>query len=312
VVGVIALIAGVILMAFLMTRPQKSPMEQFVENSGRFYMPQKTDIDYFQDYQPTGAEQLAGVAVSVGGDMNRCLCIGADGSVRQSAFDASGKTALYLKVDGNGRAQFGAPLTDAQDKPVLWVLGLDAKGKLTALTATDDAMTGQKTRWLAELQGAGEYRNGSDGNSYLHAASFKLYNAGYFADAGVKRYLQADGTTGWTTSDGDGVVIKVTMVVTAPADLHMTDILWYAFEHDKSQAPALGLIGSEPRAWSINPSLPKGLMFDAASGTVAMQKDLDVQPAPGATYTLTVSNKAGSATTQFSLAIGAGDLVPSL
>jgi hypothetical protein len=308
VVGVIALVAGVILMAILMSRPQKSPMEQFVENAGRFYMPGKTNIDYFEVYQPQGTPQLSGVSVSVDGDTKRCLSIAAEGTLRQATFDATGSTALYLKVDGQGYAQFGAPLTDAQGKPTLLVLGLDAKGNLGAFSGTDDVMKDQKTRWVAELQGDGEFQTGSDGNSYLHAASFKFYNAGLFAATGARRYLQAAGNTGWTTSDGNGATVKLTMVVTAPADLHMSDVLWYTFEHDESQAPSLGLPGSEPRTWSIRPDLPKGLTFSKDTGTVAMEPGVDVPPAASATYQLTVKNAAGQASATFSLAIAAGSI----
>jgi hypothetical protein len=139
----------------------------------------------------------------------------------------------------------------------------------------------------------------------MAGASFKLYNAGWQSAKGGKRYLQADGTSGWKTSDGDGAVVKLKMVTTEPAGLTMSDISWYTTDHDKVQGPALRTPGSAPRKWSIDPQLPKGLTLDPDTGFVAMDEGVDVPAVAAATYTLTVTNGAGSATTTFSLAVQA-------
>src|SRR5262249_42631968 len=64
VIGVVAMVAGVVLMLILLFRPQPSPVEKFArDKAGPYFMPRKTDVDYFQEYQQGNQPQRSGVAV---------------------------------------------------------------------------------------------------------------------------------------------------------------------------------------------------------------------------------------------------------
>jgi hypothetical protein len=301
VIGMIAMVAGVILIAIMLFRPQDSPVTKFAkESAGSYYMPFKTDIDYFQAYQEGDEPQRSGMSLTPDGDVKRALYIGSDGSLQQKEFDASGHTAFYLRVDAFGRAQIGAPMLNDQQKRTLMVLALDDNGKLIATNATTDTTTNEKMLWRAEILGAGQMEG-----EFLRAANFKLYNEYWNKKKeGGKRYISLDGLTGWKATDGVGQSIQIRMETTLPQELKMMDILWYTYEHDQQENPALGVPGSAPRIWSISPNLPPGLKFYSQWGIVAMEIGVDVPPAEKKTYKLSVKNAAGiGVSTDFTIAI---------
>ncbi|HYP00215.1 MAG TPA: hypothetical protein VER76_08495 [Pyrinomonadaceae bacterium] len=303
VLGMIAMVAGVVLIAILLFKPQDSPVTKFAkERAGTYYMPFKTDIDYFETYQEGNEPQRSGVSFTPNGDVTHALYIGSDGSLQQKQFDATGHTAFYLRVDAFGRAQLGAPILNDQKQRTLMVLALDDTGKLIATNATPDTVTNEKMLWRAEILGEGQ----KDGD-FLQAANFKLYNEDWNKKKGVKRYISLDGLTGWKATDGVGQSIQIRMETTLPAELRMMDILWYTYMHDQKQSPGLSVPGSAPRVWSISPDLPPGLIFSSDTGLVAMKIGEDVPPAEKKTYKLSVKNAAGiSVSTDFTIAIVSG------
>ncbi|MBK7822029.1 MAG: hypothetical protein IPJ61_13415 [Tessaracoccus sp.] len=304
VIGVIALVAGAILLAVLMFRPQESPLEKWArEKAGTYYMKYKTDIDYFQQYQPLGQKQRCGVSLAPGGKTSNCLFVADDGSLSQRPFDGTGHTALYLRTDEQGRAQLGAPVQDKDGNRTFLVLGLDQEGKLVAAKPTGDATADAAALWRAEIQSEGTKEKDKEGNSFLQSAPFLFYNDAWFTKTGKKRYIVADGATGWKADDGASTSITVAMVSTKPGMLTMADVAWMTYEHDKSASPVLGIPGSAPRKWALSPALPKGLLFLNDTGAVVMELGVDVPPAPEATYTLSVDNEVGRLDTSFKLKI---------
>lgn len=307
VVGVIALVAGIILIAILMSRPQETPVEKFAKSSGTFYMPFKTAIEYFQVYQPAGQPQRAGVAVLAGGDADRALKIGSDGSVRVTPYDGTGHTAFYVSTDSTGRVQIGAPILDGKDVPVLYALAVEDTGAVVAKSASGkDASLDTHLLWYTEVVGDGTYEESASGTRDLRAAPFRLYTA-LNDGTSKRRYLDVDGAGGWKLTDGDGVTVTLKMEVVKPAELTMSDVTWYTIEHDQRAEAALQVPGSEPRTWSIEPELPDGLEFLPQEGAVRMRTGVDVPPAAKQTFKLTCSNDVGTVSTDFSLAV----LVPA-
>lgn len=304
VIGVVALVAGAILLAILMFRPQDTPVQKFAkEKAGSYYMPHKTDIDYFQQFQPLGEHQRCGVSVAPEGRPAGCMFIADDGGLSQKPFDGTGHTALYLRVDELGRAQFGAPVQDKDGNRTFLVLALDADGKLVAAKPQGEATADTITLWRAEIQGDGTMLKDKDGNSFLQSAPFRFYNDAWFTRTGQKRYIVADGTTGWKADNGGGTTLTIGMVSTKPGMLTMANVAWLTYEHDKLASPVLGIPGSAPRKWALSPALPKGLLFLDDTGTVAMELGVDVPAAPEASYTLTVDNGVGRLETSFKLKV---------
>jgi hypothetical protein len=303
VVAVLALIAGVILLAVLWSRPQPTPVETFAKDkSGDFYMPFKAAIESFRFYQPQGTAQRAGVAMLPGGQRDHALTIRADGTAGQGALTSDGHTAFYITTDQFGRAQIGAPITDTQDRPVLFALGTDASGKVITKNAIGmESSVEPAIMWYADIQGEGTYEESASGVRELRSAPFKLRSA-YWADRGEKRYLATDGQAGWKLAD-EGTVITLEMVATKPQELTMNNITWYTVAHDEQSGPALQVPGSEPRRWSLSPDLPEQLEFDPAQGTIGMRRGVDVPPVAKRTYTLTVTNPEGVLSTTFDLQV---------
>lgn len=302
-----ALVAGVVLMCILMFRTKEGPVEKFAKNdAGPFYMPQKTDIDYFQEYQVGGSPQRSGVAITPNGNSGYALYVTADGSLRQQKFDASGHCSFYLRTDEFGRAQIGAPVTDSEGRQTFYVLALDDDGGLVAQTAVERTTTDERMMWRAEIDGEGHYDiDPVTGDEYLRWANFRLYNEYWHKEHSVRRYVSTDGSTFWKATDGSGTLLQIEMVTTAPGELRMSDISWHTYDHDQRQGPALGMPGSGPRTWSLSPELPAGLIFSADTGVVAMETGVDMKPVEKRTYHLKVSNAAGSAGTDFSIEIKA-------
>lgn len=307
VVGVIALVAGIILIAILMSRPTQSPVEKFATSSGTFYMPFKTAIEYFQVYQPAGQPQRAGVAVLAGGDADKALKIGSDGSTRIAPYDGTGHTAFYISTDSTGRVQIGAPILDSKNVPVLYALAVEDTGAVVAKSASGkDASLDTHLLWYTEVVGDGTYEESASGTRELRAAPFKLYTA-LNDGTSKRRYLDVDGAGGWTLREGDGATVTLKMEVVKPAELTMADVTWYTIEHDQRADAALQVPGSLPHTWTIEPALPEGLEFLPEEGSVQMRKAVDVPPAEKKTYKLTCSNSVGTVSTEFSLAV----LVPA-
>jgi hypothetical protein len=299
IVGMVAMIAGVVLIVILLNQPQQSPIEKFAKDkAGTYYIPFKTDIDYFQDYQTGDQPQRSGMAVRPQSNDKVCLYVEASGALAQKAFDASGHSAFYLRVDEFGRAQLGAPIVNTEGKQTFLVLALDKSGNLVATTAVANTLEEKSMQWRAEVLGPGTYEGDN-----LQAGSFKLYNEGWYVDKKTKRYISTDGSTGWKATDNDGSPVRIEMVTTKPEQLKITNIAWNTNEHDQKQGPALGVVGSAPRSWALQPELPSGLTFFAETGIVAMEIGEDIPPAAKKEYTLTVSNAAGSTSTKFTIEI---------
>jgi hypothetical protein len=288
--------AGAVLMIVLMARQQvqPSPVEIFAKGkAGKYYMPHKTDLDYFEVYQKPGELQVAGVALKPNNNADKTLYIDHDATITQHKLDGTGHCVLYLRVDEEGRAQFGAPLVDADGKTKFLVLGVDGSGNLVAQNAADGIDKDPKVQWRAEIQGGAEHVM-IDSTSFLKSAPFKLYNEDLFKSKGEKWYLATKDSTGWQVSKGDGTTVSIEMTGTGPQNLKMADIAWSELSHDRQQMPSLGG-GSQPLSWSLSPQdLPANVKFNSKTGAIFMDAGKDDAAADEKTYTLTVSNPLGS------------------
>jgi hypothetical protein len=306
-IGFVALVIGAILLIVLMTRPQQSPVEKFAkERAGDLYMQYRAAIESFRLYQPIGQPQRSGIAMYVGDDKAKCLRIGSDGAVSQGAFDETAHTAFYVSTDDRGRARFGAPVSDAEGKPMFLCLSVAEDGRVTSKNfISDDLTSDPKALWYADILGDGTYEETVPGVKELKSAPFRLRSAFFADDKKATRYLALDGTAGWKLVDKaeDAARIRLEMVATKPAELGMADVTWYTIAHNELTGPALQVPGSYPRRWAISPALPEGLVFDAEDGSVSMIEGYDVPPAARRTYTLTVANDLGRAETTFDLEI---------
>lgn len=302
----IAAIAGVIVLLILgfLEHPE-SPIQQFAEKQAEsvgLYMPQETDIDYFQVYQLQGQPQRLGAALCLAGT-TLYLTFNNTGQLTLGPQTGNYDTAFFLSTDAAGHAQFGTLLNDSSGQQLAYILTVDDNQQL----ACQPLLTGDKAdqqRWIATL---------ITGDSvvfeenHVKQADFLFYNA-YYASQKVPQilYLQPDltdptqskvtvGTTaqGWTLS----------MVVMQPAQLGMDNITLYTYQRDQPFTPSLGQHGSAPLTWAIDPALPSFMTFDTKTGTIAQATGVQPPVTPIATYTLTVSNAVGSAKTTFTFEV---------
>lgn len=298
----IAAIAGVIVLLILgfLEHPE-SPIQQFAENQASsvgLYMPQGTDIDYFQVYQLQGQPQRSGAA----------LCL--DGTALYLTFNNTGQltlgpqtgnydTAFFLSTDPAGHAQFGTLLNDSSGQQLAYILTVDDNQQLTC----QPLLTGDKAdqqRWVAVMGGSVVTEE-----NHVKQADFAFYNAYYASQKQPQMlYLQIDPTDPTKVTAGTFVQAwTLSMVVMQPAQLGMADITLYTYQRDQPFTPSLGQHGSAPLTWAIDPALPSFMTFDSKTGTIAQATGVQPPVTPIATYTLTVSNPVGSAKTTFTFEV---------
>lgn len=315
VLGVVALIAGVVFLILWWTRPRETEVEKFAARSN-FYSPQEVDIDDFEIYEPSGGGS-ARVALSMAahGDDKRCMRIEENRTLSQKPFDKTARTAFYLHVDEEGRAMLRSPVV--QDGTIRAVdLVLDDNGKLVVQdAATTDRETDEKkkkrARWRAELQGGIEREQipspdgGGKQTDVLKAARFRLYNEYWYLQTGKKRYLDTDGTTGWKATDGSGATVRLRMEVLGFEGLRMNDIHWTTNRRNLEQYPSFEVPGSQPIAFSLSPALPadSNLEFDSGTGRIRMKPSTKVKPVPKGTYTLTAKGPQNQDSVEFTFEV---------
>ncbi|MFC6977865.1 hypothetical protein [Microbulbifer taiwanensis] len=299
VIGVLAMVAGAILLIIFMTQKRPSPVEEFARGKARkagYYMPYATEIDYFEVFQPQGQDQRSGVTLAADGDASKALFLNLDGSVSIGAEDHTSHSAFYLVVDELGRARFIAPMVDDQGRFATKVLTLKADGSIGAeapITPADDT---RRQLWYADMQGAASYSG-----DHLSAAPFTLCNAYDKEVNGKSTYLSTSG--GSVVASGQGLSWTIEMVVTAPAGLMMPDISIYTYNRDVSQGPALAMPGSEPRRWAVSPALPDFMQLDSATGVVSQKTGVAPTAMAKAGYQLVLSNSVGSVNDSFTLEV---------
>ncbi|MGZ7440310.1 hypothetical protein [Paenibacillus sp. TH7-28] len=300
-IAILAMIAGAILLLVFLSQPQPSPIEEFAKKQAKaagYYMPYGTEIDYFAIFQPDTGPQLAGLSLLVGGGP-ASLQMKTDGSVSIGVMDHTAATAFYLEVDEFGRASFVAPLTDENGQAASRVLTLNEQGLVVAAASISDPQKIGQQQWYAEVQSAPAL----DAKGRLVSAKFALYAKAADSNGSVeKRYLAVTGGVDVVTSP-EPYAWTLQMVSTGPQGLHMSDIELKTYNKDVAKNPALIMPGSSPRSWSVTPSLPDFMTFDASTGTVAQKLGVVPPVYERTAFTLSVSNAVGSASTMFNLSV---------
>lgn len=306
-----AAIAGMVLLLVLAFRPQKSPIQKFAEGPAKeagFYMQDKASLDALNISGATGGDtppQLVGVALEVGNQRDKALTFKNDNTLTLSPQALNFSTSFFLVSDALGRAVFTSLLSPGgttelgtpRQTAVNIVLG-DDKVLKSAAPITDSARLLQQS-WVSEYAGNPQWDNGA-----LVAADFRFYNA-YWAQAangGVKYYLDSDGTSVRVTQ-GSGNAWTVALTTMYPSQMAMQDISLWDYQRDQRFLPYLGQPGSAPRTWTLTPSLPSFMGFDATSGAIFQQAGVAPRVMDSQSYTLTVTNQYGKAEVSFKLRV---------
>ncbi|WP_396587031.1 hypothetical protein [Bermanella sp. R86510] len=300
VIGVLAMVAGAILLIIFLTQKRPSPVEQFAKGKAKdagFYMPYGTEIDYFEVFQPEGQDQRAGISLKQHGT-DRVLTMDSDGTVLVGAQTHTAHTAFYMVVDDIGRARFISPMTDDNGHFATKVLTMGTDGSLKAEDPITDNDNDDLSRqlWYANMEDEASYVD-----EHLSSAPFSLYNAYAKEKNNEKRYLYLDEAHAGLSNDS--CKIDLTMVVTSPSGLSMQDISLFTYNRDVSQQPALIMPGSAPRTWSILPSLPSFMTLDTTTGTVSQKKGVAPEVMAKTSYTLTLTNAIGTVSDSFNLEV---------
>ncbi|RKI45349.1 hypothetical protein D7Y27_10680 [Corallococcus sp. AB004] len=301
VLGILAAVAGVIILLYLAFKPRLNPVQQFGQDYARpagFFMQYKTEIDYFNGYVQQGEPQRLGLTLSIPSGGGAVLKVGTSGALGSLApTDYSYDTVFFASTNGTGQTVITALVSGASGSPMQMALTANQDNSVsfqTPLQSTDPNYGTQL--WSVVLQ-----------SSPTQDGSF--YSSGSFS---IQRYGTSGQRLSWngqtavvSASGGNWTVTQVPMV---PAGLTMGDITLYTFSQGQVFNPVLTQPGSQPKAWSITPVLPSWLVLDASSGAISEPPNAPstLPLTPATRYTLSVSNGVGNAqavTTSFTVQV---------
>ena len=282
--GILAALVGVAILLYLVFRPKQNPVQQFGSTYAQpagFFMPNKSEIDYFLGYV-TGTE-LARIGCSFAvPDASTVLSVASDGTTVGAAGQSYDyHTVFVISTRGTGESR------------ILAVVPTSSSGLQTrALTwATDNTVSFQlpfdpksasysSQLWTLQMQGQPQM----DG-AFPAAAAFSV------TAAGTSSALVWNGT-GLVLGSGPNWTIQ--QVPMAPGGLSMRNIRLYTFSTGESFRPTLTQGGSAPKTWSVTPALPPFLTLDVTSGQIS-QTGTNPPVTAKTQYTLSVTNGIGTA-----------------
>ncbi|MBZ4370613.1 hypothetical protein [Corallococcus sp. AS-1-6] len=301
ILGIMAAVAGVVILLYLALRPHLNPVQQFGQDYAKpagFFMQYKTEIDYFNGYVQQGEPQRLGLTLSIPNGNGAVLKVGANGALGSLASnDYSYDTVFFASTNGTGQTVINALVGGASGSPTLMALTANSDNSVSfkAPLASTDSNYGTQL-WSVVLK-ASPARDG------------QFFSSGSFS---IQRY----GTSGqWLSWNGQTAVISasggtwtVTQVPMVPAGLTMGDIMLYTFSQGQVFNPVLTQPGSQPKTWSITPVLPSWLVLDTSTGAISEPPNAPstLPLTPATRYTLSVSNGVGNAqavTTSFTVQV---------
>ncbi len=296
----VAAVAGVIILIIWLNQPQPTPVETFAKDQAQkagYYMPDKVAIESFQVYQVKGQPQRSGITLEWNGDAQQCLQFQADGSLNIAAQQNNPSTAFFMATDYEGYATFSAAVTTQDGGLTMCVLTLDDSKALDGATRITDRTKVDQQKWVPELTGGIVW----DGE-YVQQANFTFYNR-YWADQGVKLYLAADQSS--VTTQADAGTWTVSMTSLEVAGLDMENIELYTFSRDQKFFPSLQQAGSQPKTWSVAPSLPSFMQLNSHSGEISQTTGVAPTLMEATSYVLSLSNPLNKITDSFSIEVKA-------
>ena len=316
VVGAALALVGLIVLIVSLAIHYPSPVETFATGAAKdegFFMALGYAIESLLPWAPANGPSLVGV--TLGAVMGAAVVVraGADGTVGFGPPDHTGATSLGLTVDGSGAATLSAVVSGPKGPAVLALTAGPAgalsfaamAGDQTSAAATTvadaadapPAVTAADQAWTATLLSAPTVADArrDDGTYPALAGAFSLESV---AQPGL--FLDLTGAAPRLTTAAPAVAL--TMVTQLPEGLTMPDLRLTTADRDRLAVPHLSSPGSIPRTWTLTPALPTFLSVDAGG---VVRQVLGVAPpvTAAASYTLTCTNAAGTASTTFAISV---------
>jgi hypothetical protein len=286
VLGILAALAGIAILLYMMFRPKQNPVQQFGSTYAQpagFYMPYKSEIDYFVGYTTGGEPQRLGCSFAVPG-ASTVLSVASDGTTVAAAGQSYDyRTVFVISTAGTGQSRIIAMVPTStgglQSKALTWAMDNTVSFQLP-FDPTSPNYSSQF--WTFQMQGAPQM----DG-TFPASAVFSV------TAAGTSSVLVWNGTS-LVIGSGPGWTIQ--QVPMAPGGLSMRNIRLYTFSTGELFRPKLAQPGSAPQTWSVAPALPSFLALDTTSGKISQTTTSGDLPVTKATpFTLSVANGVGTA-----------------
>ena len=280
---------GAILMIVEISIPKEGPIQEFAEGAAKeagLYMKYASAIDYFETYQVKGEPQRLRIALYISGEKT-CLNIATDGKVFLHDFDYTGKSAFFLRTDGNGYSTISTVIED-MDHIQSYMLAMDTDGIVSGATTRNNSYH----LWVATMEAKPITED-----SHLKSGKFHLYNVGYYKKFSQKYYLSVENFR--IHGNSRPFLWEVTMETLAPGKLKMADIQMYTFQRDQTFRPSILHVGSQPVTWTLSPDLPWFMKFDTDTGAISQKTGVAPTVMTNQSYHMTISNQFGQSQTYF-------------
>ena len=294
--AIAAAIAGVIILIIIMSKHKDppDPVADFVNSDAvkeaGFFMKYNAAIDYFDVINDEeGKPRDLGISMQPDGS-NDYMRVSSEGSLSLATMSYGYDTVLSVSTDYQGQSIFLTKVWNAAGKMKALALTLDDNKQLKMATAIDDDSKKSQQRWVAITVGDVT----KDDKEHLVSAQFTIYNAYW----GPSYYLNISGSSISVGSTAQNWLLK--MQPMKPEKLGFQNITLTTFDKDRRFYPHLLQVGSiSGQKWSVTPTLPQWLELDTSKGTIS-QKSAQAPPEyPQTSFTITVQNDVGSASTKF-------------
>ncbi|KAJ3503343.1 hypothetical protein NLJ89_g8480 [Agrocybe chaxingu] len=308
-------IAGLIVMIVMSFRHEDppDPLKDFAESKAKdlgLYMPQQTQIDYFNVIPPDGPFGISydGLVFMNGAKYIQisALKVGPTGPISAPVVLSGDIThmpdvCLNIQTDSEGITRIWTTTSDANGKTRAQVcLSVDDKGQVIALplpskTKTDEngntipvdpavyAKLVKQQQWIFDCTQKGASVTVKD-TTHVTSAGFNIRSAA------TDTYLTIDakGTRVQLASSPQEWICSMESI--GPSGFSYAGSPWtiYTDSRDELIAAQMDSPGSQPLTWAIKPILPAGLEI-RSDGSIAIMADKTAAQSPQTIYTISAS-----------------------
>lgn len=322
--SVVAMVAGLALMLYMMFKKPPDPIATFVSqyaSPAGFTAPSaQAAIDYAaQSYANPNQDglQLVGISVSSSGGTLQPLVAASDGSIGFGTLDYSYATVWTVATNGLGLSQL-TTLIDRGDGNGLVQVFLTLGSDNTTVSFQEAGAAGFATQvWYL-----------SASSSFPPVLADGLYASCIFSIQPVLSDANGNyspsGASGWlcftpgappsvqstppiSSQDPTPQLWTVALQGRTPAVMTMANLSFtenIAVDALAAYGPLLGQVGSMPTTFALSPASPAFLTFDSTSGRLtASATPLPTAQAPATPYTLSATNALGQTSTTFTITV---------
>jgi|GEM_PF-1278761 len=320
--AILAALAGVGLMLYLMFKKQPDPVEEFVNDyakpQGFYVASDRGSIDYVQPYENPDQNKLMmiGFTLDVGGP--QVLTVEPTGAVALQMSQSEPASVWQVTTDGLGMSKFFTFIQpDPAKPPVPVLMTLMSDGSVSfqppysppkppAMAPIIVGPTVVTQLWKAVASGDATLT--SDGK-YLASLPLTIQpimpdKDGKFDPSNASGYLNWDNTKlfinqAWSMS------FRLKMSGMAPNFMRMIDLKFLLNSTPLTQqtfGPAFGAVPSTPLTFSVTPALPSFLSLEQDAGALSPNGGI-AAPEQETTYQISASNPLGQASATFKIKI---------